>query len=235
MDGVRIWFWANSGGSSSDAGEAVSSFVQTTSTCFMRRSEEKMTGKSPRNWSENIARMSLLLSPRAALWPLAFALLACAGTVKAESLAVSPPLEIFAPVRISQTGGPRTVTVKNYDLGQMALISIAAGDDFAQTNDCPAVLVRRAECHVSVTFTPTRIGLRLGLLSVALREGRGTDRFYVIWLGLACRRLPPRRPQHLPRLRPQHLPQHPPRLRRRPLPQHPHFRCRESPFRDRCS
>ena len=43
-----------------------------------------MTGYSPRNWSENIARMSLLLSLRAALWPLAFALLACAGTVQAE-------------------------------------------------------------------------------------------------------------------------------------------------------
>ena len=65
-----------------------------------------MTGKSPAEWNEKIARMSVLLSPRAALWPLAFALLAGAGTVKAESLVVSPPLEIFAPVRISQTGGP---------------------------------------------------------------------------------------------------------------------------------
>ena len=125
-----------------------------------------MTGKSPRNWNEKIARMSLLLSPRAALWSLAFALLASTGTVKAESLAVSPPLEIFAPVQISQTGGPQTVTVKNYDLRQLALISIAAGDDFAQTNDCPAALVRRAECHVSVTLyanpdrAPPRITLR---------------------------------------------------------------------------
>ena len=68
----------------------------------------------------------------------------------------------------------------------MALISIAAGDDFAQTNDCPAVLVRRAECPLRLGYVyanPDRAPPRITLRSPAGGAGNSTGST-LSWLGL---------------------------------------------------
>jgi len=46
------------------------------------------------------------------------------------------------------------------------IAAIAASGDFAQTNTCGATLAVSAACTISVTFTPTALGVRSGAVSV---------------------------------------------------------------------
>jgi hypothetical protein len=49
--------------------------------------------------------------------------------------------------------------------------SITASGDFAQTNNCPATLAIATSCAIQVTFTPTTLGARSGVLTVTSNEG----------------------------------------------------------------
>ena len=70
----------------------------------------------------------------------------------------------------SQTVGTSS-TARNLQLGNsgnapLAISSIAASGDFAQTSNCPASLAPAAQCVISVVFKPTATGARSGTLSV---------------------------------------------------------------------
>jgi trimeric autotransporter adhesin len=75
----------------------------------------------------------------------------------------------FGDVTVGQTSAPQQVTLQNTGSNDLSISSIVATGDFAQTNNCPTgstTVAPSVSCTISVTFTPTKTGLRKGTLSI---------------------------------------------------------------------
>jgi hypothetical protein len=72
----------------------------------------------------------------------------------------------FGLLKVGLTSPPQTVTVSNPSDHSSTFTGIAASGDYAQTNTCPATLPPGQQCAISVTFTPTKSGVRAGALTV---------------------------------------------------------------------
>jgi hypothetical protein len=80
---------------------------------------------------------------------------------------VSPASLTFAAQTLGSTSTSQAVTLANSSVAALAITSIAASGDFAQTNNCGASLAGGSSCTISVTFTPTVAGARSGSLTIA--------------------------------------------------------------------
>ena len=90
------------------------------------------------------------------------------------SVFVNQPVAAFAPRAlkfpnqgIDTTSPEQSVILTNVGAAPLAITSIAASGDFAETNDCGSSLSIGKPCTVSVTFAPTADGVRSGMLSFA--------------------------------------------------------------------
>ena len=72
----------------------------------------------------------------------------------------------FGNVVVGVTSAAKTIKLKNTGSADLSLSSIVISGNFAQTNDCPAVLAPNQECTLTITFTPTATGPRTGTLTV---------------------------------------------------------------------
>jgi probable HAF family extracellular repeat protein len=136
------------------------------------------------------------------------------GAVAATSgpiAALSPTSLAFWPSAIGTTNGASSVTLKNTGATSLTISRIAItgpnAGDFAQTHTCGSSLAAGASCEVDVSFKPTQIGNRTGMLSVSDNahgspqtvslSGTGTDVelspthlnfgcFQIIVLGCVC-------------------------------------------------
>lgn len=93
-----------------------------------------------------------------------------AGVVPAPQVGFSTSALIFASQNTGTTSAVQSVTLTNKGPGTLSIASIgiagAAPADFAQMNNCPAMLALNASCSVSVTFTPAAAGSRSGALVI---------------------------------------------------------------------
>ena len=89
------------------------------------------------------------------------------GTTGPGSLTASPTSLTFPGQTVGTTSGAQTVSITNSGTAAVAVSSVAASGDFAQTNTCGTSLAAGASCSASVTFTPTAAGSRAGALTVA--------------------------------------------------------------------
>jgi phospholipase C len=80
---------------------------------------------------------------------------------------VSPTSLTFASQKVGTTSTAKNVTLTNNLNAALAITSISASGDFAETNTCGSSVAARASCTISVTFTPTAIGTRTGVVSIA--------------------------------------------------------------------
>jgi hypothetical protein len=87
------------------------------------------------------------------------------------SVFVNQPVSAFAPRTlkfanqgIDTTSSEQSVTLTNGGAAPLAIMSIAASGDFAETNDCGSSLSIGKACNVKVTFAPTANGVRNGML-----------------------------------------------------------------------
>ncbi len=62
---------------------------------------------------------------------------------------------VFPEQAENTTSTARSVTLYNSGEAPLTIASIAASKDFAQTNNCPAVMAPSTSCSISVTFTPS--------------------------------------------------------------------------------
>ena len=85
----------------------------------------------------------------------------------------------FAPVMVGSTGQPVTLKVRNTGPGPTGSLTtyITTGNDFQQTNNCPATLNAEASCNITVTFAPTSTGLKG--TSLAVNGGSASDFAYL--------------------------------------------------------
>lgn len=89
------------------------------------------------------------------------------GTGPAAGVTMSPPILSFSLAGLGQTSAPQTVTLSNSGQGALSITSIAVSDvetqqgkqsQFAETDNCPALLAAGASCSINVTFS-TAAGL----------------------------------------------------------------------------
>lgn len=74
----------------------------------------------------------------------------------------------FGSQNVGTTSSPQLVTLTNTGAAAVNLAAIIVTGNFAETNNCPVggILKVAASCSVSVTFTPTTTGTRLGALTI---------------------------------------------------------------------
>jgi archaellum component FlaF (FlaF/FlaG flagellin family) len=72
----------------------------------------------------------------------------------------------FPSLQVNASSAVQTVALTNNGNATLNIASIAAGGDFAETNNCPASVALGAGCTVSLTFTPTAGGTRTGALTI---------------------------------------------------------------------
>ena len=88
------------------------------------------------------------------------------GTGTAPSIALNPLSLSFASQPVGTTSAPQTVTLSNSGGAPLAVASIVASGNFAQTTTCGGSVGVGATCIVSITFTPTATGTRTGAVTV---------------------------------------------------------------------
>lgn len=91
-----------------------------------------------------------------------------AYTINAPYASVSPSTLIYAARAVGSTSPIQNVTFTNIGSAGMLIASISVTGDYAQTNTCPnssTPLLAGTSCSVSLTFTPTTLGDRPGVLT----------------------------------------------------------------------
>jgi hypothetical protein len=88
------------------------------------------------------------------------------STPPAPAVTLSASNVAFGSQFVGVTTAAQTVTVTNSGKATLAISSISASGDFAQTNTCPASLAAGAACSIALTFTPTAGGARTGTLTI---------------------------------------------------------------------
>lgn len=74
----------------------------------------------------------------------------------------------FTQPQVVGTTATMAYTITNTDTKALAIPSISeVGEDFIQTNTCPATLAPSANCKVTVKFTPLATGPRWGQITIA--------------------------------------------------------------------
>ena len=81
-------------------------------------------------------------------------------------VALSPGSVSFSAIAVGTSSAPQTVTLSNSGNITLNISSIQAAGDYSQTNTCPAALAVSSSCAISVTFTPTATGTRIGSLTI---------------------------------------------------------------------
>ncbi len=86
-----------------------------------------------------------------------------------EGIALNPAGLLFPTLSLGTTSEVQTVTLTNGDntltIDSIKLTGAAAGD-FAETNNCPSTVTPGAQCTISVTFTPTALGIRKASIEI---------------------------------------------------------------------
>ena len=100
------------------------------------------------------------------LTPAAIQIAVTAAPEPVASLVWSTGTGDFGNVVKGVTSAAQTATLSNTGLAALSITSIAAGGDFAETNNCPASLAPNGSCEISVKFTPSVVGTNTGTLTV---------------------------------------------------------------------
>ena len=72
----------------------------------------------------------------------------------------------FSGLPVGSSSAPQLLTVTNSGTAALSVAGVQATGDFTQTNNCLPTLSVGANCTVSITFTPTTTGNRLGTLTI---------------------------------------------------------------------
>jgi HYDIN/CFA65/VesB-like, Ig-like domain/Beta-propeller repeat len=90
------------------------------------------------------------------------------GVTSATAVTVAPSSLTFGDVTVGDVSPAQTVTITNTGTQTLTFNSISAGGDFSSTDTCTSnVLNVGQSCSVSVTFSPTSSGARVGGLSIS--------------------------------------------------------------------
>jgi len=87
-------------------------------------------------------------------------------SVLSPKVNLSPASLTFPNQKVGTTSAPLSVKLTNRGAGALLISGIAITGDFHQTNNCPVSLSSNSSCTIKVTFTPTKTGVRSGIVTV---------------------------------------------------------------------
>lgn len=98
------------------------------------------------------------------------------GVGQAPGVQLSPASLAFASQVVNTTSPSQNITLTNSGTSSLAVTSVSASGDFAQTNTCigGSPITASGTCTITVTFTPTAVGARSGAITIV--DGAGTRR-----------------------------------------------------------
>jgi len=76
-----------------------------------------------------------------------------------SAVAFYPQTLHFPPQTVGTTSSPKTMKFANIGIVPVNISKLQTAGPFAETNDCSATLPAGARCTVTVTFSPTRVGI----------------------------------------------------------------------------
>jgi len=82
----------------------------------------------------------------------------------APLVSLNPTSLTFPDQPVGTSSTPQPLTLTNTGSATLNLDSIVASGDFSETNTCGSSVTVGGSCTISVTFTPTAVGLRTGSL-----------------------------------------------------------------------
>ena len=88
-----------------------------------------------------------------------------------SSLTLNPLSITFPAQLVGSTSSAISSTITNNGAAGVAVCSVVAGGDFAQTNSCAGSVPAKGSCSVSITFTPTVHGQRIGFVQIITSDG----------------------------------------------------------------
>jgi hypothetical protein len=98
------------------------------------------------------------------------------GTATADQPAyrISPGGLLFLPQAVGTASPSQNIVILNNQTVPLPVSSISInGLDFTQTNNCAGSIAAGSTCQVTVTFTPTTTGTRLGTANLSVGSGSG--------------------------------------------------------------
>jgi hypothetical protein len=87
--------------------------------------------------------------------------------VTGPAVSLNPASLEFGDQLVETTSSPRTVTLFNSGNAALSVSAITMRGDFAATQACGGTLNAGASCTISITFTPSALGVSTGELSVS--------------------------------------------------------------------
>lgn len=88
------------------------------------------------------------------------------GLNSAPSVSVSPDSLQYSVQAVGSTSQPQTALLRNMGSSPLAISSITAGGDFAESDSCGTSVPAAASCTFSVTFIPSAAGPRSGSILI---------------------------------------------------------------------
>ena len=88
------------------------------------------------------------------------------GPNAAPAVSVSPFQLQYSSQAVGSTTQPQTVLLRNMGSSPLSISSTTVSGDFAETDNCGTSVPAAASCTLSVTFTPTAVGIRSGSILI---------------------------------------------------------------------
>jgi hypothetical protein len=89
------------------------------------------------------------------------------GVPLAAVVSLTPASLAFPSVLVGTSAASKTTTLANNGNAALAISSIQAAGDYAQTNNCPSSLSAGSSCSINVTFNPKASGSRSGTVTIS--------------------------------------------------------------------
>ena len=109
-------------------------------------------------------------------------LIALSGVGQQAGVSISPTSLAFGSLPIvssaqaaSAAGTPLSVTITNAGTGSLTLGGFSTQGDFRENNNCGSTIAPGAVCTLTVTFVPTALGHRTGMLTITDNAGGGAQ------------------------------------------------------------
>jgi hypothetical protein len=83
------------------------------------------------------------------------------------AVGLTPASLTFSNQAVGTSSAVQTVALSNTGNASLGLSGIQISGDFSETNNCPASLAPSVNCTISVKFTPTVVGSRVGTITIA--------------------------------------------------------------------
>lgn len=108
-----------------------------------------------------------------------------------QSVTLSMSSINFGNVVVGTTSAVSKVTLTNSGTAALNMTGISASASFGETNNCVSPLAPKGHCLLSVTFSPTALGLTSGTLTISDNAGSGTQSVSLKGFGVVAATLLP--------------------------------------------